>query len=552
MNLRNFHSGIASPLPPSDNRLLSRNLKNISLVSALTLVSRVLGLMRDSLIAAVFGTSALASAFTTAFTLPNLFRRLLGEGALTAAFVPTLHDELNKGQRAGAFLLLSQVATWLLVITSGIVLLSTGALLTATYMAHQGHVWGAQPETVARWLQAAELAIWLFPYLVLVCLAAALGAALQTLQRFLEPALSPIWLNLSILALLGGAVAFAWGDGDSGRMRWLCAGVLVGGTFQLLVPAIALTRLGWRPRFDLRMSPSVAAISRLMAPTIFGSAIYLVNMAVSRFIGLSLDDASATILNLASRLMELPIGLFAVAVTTVIFPLISRYAAQGDWANMAAAYGKGMRLILIMNIPAAAGLALLATPIVRILFERGEFSASDTALTMPVVAVYALGLPFFSFVNLLLRAFYAQKDTVTPVHAAFFSFVINLVLSLILMRRFGTVGLALAGNLAVAFQAVYLQVKLTRRRHELRFAPLAPDLFKILAATGLMSAAVFGAHHLSQSLMSSRTLHDLLRLGLVISVGVAVYGITLAWMKIEGSAELIRILRRRKDASPAA
>lgn len=550
--MRGLQSGIASPPSPSDNSLLSSNLKNISLVSALTMVSRVLGLMRDSLIAAVFGTSALASAFTTAFTLPNLFRRLLGEGALTAAFVPTLHDELGKRQHTGAFQLLSQVATWLLVITSGIVLLSIGALLAAIYLADQGHVWGARPETVARWLQAAELAIWLFPYLVLVCLAAALGAALQTLQRFLEPALSPIWLNLSILALLGGAVAFAWGDGDYGRMRWLCAGVLVGGVFQLLVPAVALVRLGWHPRFDLSMSPQVAAISRLMAPTIFGSAIYLVNMAVSRFIGLSLDDASATVLNLASRLMELPIGLFAVAVTTVIFPLISRYAAQGDWTNMAVAYGKGMRLILVMNIPAAAGLALLATPIVRVLFERGEFSASDTALTMPVVAIYALGLPFFSFVNLLLRAFYAQKDTLTPVHAAFFSFFINLGLSLLLMRRFGTIGLALAGNLAVVFQAVYLQMKLSRRRHELRFAPLTTDLLKILAATALMSVAVYGAHRISDPFMTSRTLHDLFRIGVVIVIGVVVYGIALTFMRIEGSADLIRLVRRRKDARPVA
>jgi len=548
----NPHSGIANAASPADKGLLSKNLKNIGLVSVLTMVSRVLGLMRDSLIAAVFGTSALASAFTTAFTLPNLFRRLLGEGALTAAFVPTLHEELGERQHAGAFQLLSQVFTWLLVATTGIVTLSIVVLLAATEAAQHSHGWGARPETVARWLLAAELAIWLFPYLILVCAAAALGAALQTLQRFLEPALSPIWLNLSILALLGAAVTFGWGDGDPGRMRWLCMGVLLGGVFQMLVPGVALMRLGWRPRFDLRLSPRVNAIARLMAPTLFGSAIYLVNMAVSRFIGLSLDDASATVLNLASRLMELPIGLFAVAVTTVIFPLISRYASLGDWTGMATAYGKGMRLILVMNIPAAAGLALLATPIVRLLFQRGEFSASDTALTMPVVAVYALGLPFFSFVNLLLRAFYAQKDTLTPVNAAFFSFLINLALSLLLMHRLGTIGLALAGNLAVVFQAVYLQHRLSRRRHELRFAPMAPDLLKILVATAIMSAAVYGAHHVSMRYLSTRTLHDVVRIGAIIAIGVTVYGFAIASMRIEGSTGLLRLLVRRREAPPSA
>ncbi len=530
---------------------MSKNLKNISLVSALTLVSRVLGLARDSLIAAVFGTSALASAFTTAFTLPNLFRRLLGEGALTAAFVPTLHDELKQSQREGAFRLLSQVSTWLLVVSTGIVSISVVSLVAVAQAARHGHFGGASPETIARWIQAAELAVWLFPYLVFVCLAAAFSAALQTLQRFLEPALSPIWLNLAILALLSSAVAWQWSDGDLGRMHWLCVAVLFGGVLQMLVPAITLMRMGWRPRLDLHLSPQVRAIARLMTPTLFGSAIYLVNMAVSRFIGLSLDDASATILNLASRLMELPIGLFAVAVTTVIFPLISRHAAQGDWTSMATDYRKGMRLILVMNIPAAAGLALLATPIVRLLFQRGAFSASDTAMTMPVVAVYALGLPFFSFVSLLLRAFYAQKDTLTPVHAALLSFAINIALSLLLMRNLGTVGLAIAGNLAVVVQAVYLQHRLSRRRAELGFVPLVPDLARILAATAVMSAVVYGAEHLSNGFIQAGAAGDLLRIVAVIAVGVAVYGATLWVLKIEGSAELVRLLRRARDDPPA-
>ncbi len=530
---------------------MSKNLKNISLVSALTLVSRVLGLARDSLIAAVFGTSALASAFTTAFTLPNLFRRLLGEGALTAAFVPTLHDEMNHSRREGAFRLVSQVSTWLLLLTAGIVSLSILILIVAAQLARHGHTGGASPETVARWILAAELAVWLFPYLIFVCLAAAFSAALQTLQRFLEPALSPIWLNLAILAMLGSAVTWRWGGGDLGRMHWLCVGVLIGGVLQMSVPAIALVRLGWRPRLDLQLSPQVRAIARLMVPMLFGSAIYLVNMSVSRFLGLSLDEASATVLNLASRLMELPIGLFAVAVTTVIFPLISRHAAQGDWASLATSYHKGMRLILVMTVPAAAGLALLGAPIVRLLFERGEFSASDTALTMPVVAVYALGLPFFSFVSLMLRAFYAQKDTLTPVRAALLSFVINLVLSLLLMQRLGTIGLALAGNLAVVAQAVYLQRRLSRRRPELRFAPLMPDLVKILGATALMSAAVLGAEQLSNRFLHARVLDDVLRIAGAIAVGVAVYGTTLWTLRIEGFADLMRLLRERRRGRSA-
>jgi len=515
------------------------------------MVSRVLGLVRDSLTAAVFGTSALASAFTTAYTLPNLFRRLLGEGALTAAFVPTLHEELNQRQREGAFRLVSQVASWLFVLTTGIVVFSIVALVVAAHLAREGLTGAADPAQVQRWILAAELSVWLFPYLIFVCLAAAFSAALQTMQRFLEPALSPIWLNYAIIAFLSGAVVFEWGNGDLGRMHWLCAGVLVGGALQTIVPGATLMRMVWKPRFDLHLSAQVRAIARLMAPTVFGSAIYLINMSVSRFIGLSLDDASATVLNLASRLMELPIGLFAVAVTTVVFPLISRFAAQGDWANMASAYRKGMRLILVLNIPAATGLGLLATPIVRLLFERGEFTANDTNLMTPVVAIYALGLPFFSFVSLMLRAFYAQKDTLTPVHAALFSFVVNLALSLALMRTLGTLGLALAGNLAVVAQAIYLQRKLSQRRPELGFAPFARDLGKILLATGAMALVVLGAQALSDRFMTTRSLDDLFRIVAIVALGVAVYGSVLWMLKIEGRADLIRLLARKRTASKA-
>jgi len=523
--------------------LVTKSLKNISIVSAVTMVSRVLGLIRDSLTAGVFGTSALASAFYTAFTLPNLFRRLLGEGALTAAFVPTLNDELTARQHSGAFALVSQVASWLFVVTSGVVALSMVALtLSPALVAHFGG-WGAAPDTIARWLQAAELAVWLFPYLIVVCLAAAFSAALQTLRHFLEPALSPVWLNCAMIGLLGLAVVTRPDAGELSHMRWLCAGVLLGGALQMLVPALALMRLGWRPRFDLTVNAQVRAIARLMAPTIFGSAIYLINLAISRLIGLSLDEASATLLNLATRLMELPIGVFAVAVTTVIFPLISRYAAQGDWVNLAGAYRQGMRLILVINIPAAAGLALLALPIIRVLFQRGAFTAEDTVRMAPVLAIYALGLPFLSFVNLALRAFYAQKDTTTPVRAALISFLVNLGLSLALMNSLGTLGLAVAGNVSIAIQAWFLQSRLVRKRHEFAFSHFAPDVARIVAATVLMGGAVYLAQRAIEQVAPPSLLRDAFGVAATIAVAVPLYGVLLWGFRLEGRDEVLTWLK---------
>ncbi len=516
---------------------MSKNLERIGLVAGTTMVSRVLGLIRDMLTAAVFGTTALASAFYTAFTLPNLFRRLLGEGALTAAFVPTLNEELARRQRAGAFELVSQVASWLLVVTVAVVAV---AMLVLGWGWWEGAATalGAAPETIARWRLGAELAVWLFPYMVFVCLAAAFSAALQTLERFLEPALSPIWLNLAMIAALAGGAWGGWAaDGDT-RVRLLCAGVLVGGFFQMAVPAAALMREGWRPRLDLRRSAQVRAIVALMGPTVVGSAVYLINMALLRLVGLSLNDAAVSLLNLATRLMELPIGVFAVAVSTVVFPLISRQAAQGDWAAFAASYRRGMRLILVVNIPAAAGLVLLAEPIIRLLFQRGAFHAADTGAMAPVLAVFAAGLPFFSFVNLVLRAFYARKDTRTPVRAALLSFVVNIGLGLLLMGPLSTVGLALASNLAVVVQAWFLQTRLARGDQALAFHHLWRDLLKIAAGVAAMAAAVWLGRLILEAWLPAARLRDIMLLATMIPVGAAVYGLVLWGLRLDGREEL--------------
>lgn len=513
------------------------------------MASRFLGLGRDMLVTAVFGVEALASAFYTAFTLPNLFRRLLAEGALTAAFVPTLNEELKARDRAGAFGLVNVVASWLFVVSGTVVVLSMAAILVASRFGNEAQQWGLAAQTARRWLEAADMAVILFPYLIFVCLASVFSAALQTLQRFLEPALSPIWLNLAMLTFLGGAAFGGWAHSDGERMLWLCGGALLGGFLQMVVPAGALISEGWRPRFDLSVTDQLRQIARLMGPTVFGSAIYLINMAVSRFVGLSLNESAVAILNLATRLMELPIGVFAVAISTVIFPLISRQAAAGDWQSMAGSYRKGMRLILVINVPAAAGLIVLATPIIRVLFQRGAFHPEDTMMMQPVLMVYALGLPFFSFVNIVLRAFYAQKDTRTPVHAALASFAVNLGLSLILMEPLGTIGLAIASNLAVVVQAVYLQCCLARMREGFGFHHVLRDLGKVIAASFVMGLAVAAGWRTWTHAVIGSKLTDIIGLVLLVGVGAAIYGI-MAWiLRIEGRGELVAVLTRLKGRS---
>lgn len=523
---------------------MGQALRNIGIVSGVTMLSRVLGLGRDMAVTAVFGASALASAFVTAFTMPNLFRRLLGEGALTAALVPTLQEETKRRGYTGALSLVNEVATWILLTT----LLITGVAMAGL----AAHGWwgprlveaGWAADTVARWTTGARLGLVLFPYLVMVCLAAVFSAALQTRDRFLEPALNPVWLNLSMIGLLVAGGYAAAGDPE-GRMNWLCAGVLLGGALQMAVPALALTRLGWRPRWAPAWSDGVRQIARLMGPTLFGSAIYLVNTTMSRLLGLSLDDAAATILNLSTRLMELPIGVFALAVSTVVFPKIAQHAAEGRLDLLAQDYRKGMRLILLVNVPAAAGLMVLARPITRVLFERGAFTAEDTARMAPVLAASALALPFLAFVSLALRAFYARKDTRTPVRAAWWSFVVNVAASLALMGWLGATGLALAATVAVLTQATFLQIHLAREHAGLRFGHLAGHLVKLTLASALMAAVVAAARWGWERGVGTAAWRDVAGLAACVGAGAAVF-FAAAWaLRVEGRDEAVALVRRK-------
>lgn len=520
---------------------MSKKLKHIGVVSLLTIVSRVLGLVRDSLTAAIFGAGILNSAFLTAYRLPNLFRRLLGEGSLTAAFLPTLQEELHGTGRPGAFALLNKVVSWLILVTGTVVVLAM--LLFSQSRRLTGYD--------EKWYLVADLTVILFPYLAFVCIAAALNATLNVFERFTEPALSPIWLNLAWILALGGA-GLHFAHTPLGEIHWLCAGVLVGGFLQMAVPAGVLMRDGWRPRLDFTLSPRVREIAALMAPGFFGSTIYQVNVYVAGVLAYAISDSAGTLLFYANRLMELPIGVFAIAVSTVVYPLIARHAVERKFTAMAEDYRKGIRLILVINVPAAAGLALLSEPIIRVLFQHGQFTPADTRAMAPLLALFAVGMPFFSVVNLTVRAFYAVKDTTTPVRVAVVDFVVNLALSLSLMRWLGAAGLVLASTTAIIVQTVLLKRALTRKLPEMKFSPLWPSVGKVVAATLAMSLLVGGGWRWLQGAGYGAHLRDGLALGGLIPLGMAVYAGALWALKIEGREEISEIFCRafRGNAKP--
>ncbi len=519
---------------------MSKHLKNIGVISGLTLVSRFLGLFRDYLQLAIFGTGELLSAFVTANVFPNLFRRLLAEGSLTAAFVPVLQEELHHNGKSGAFALLSRVTSWLVVASGGLAVI-------AMVVFSQSRLVPGLPD---RWYIGADLAVILFPYLALISLAAAFCAALNVLGRFAEPAFNPIWLNLAIIASLGIA-GLHFANTEIARIHWLCAGWLIGGFLQMAVPAGVLISEGWRPRLDLGLSPRVREIAALMTPGIVGLSIYQINFAVSRLLAFSLDNASATYLYSVNRLVEVPQGVFAVAVSTVVYQLIARHAVKGDHAALAEDFRKGIRFILIINVPAAAGLALLSRPIVRLCFEHGKVTGADARHMGVLLALMVISIPFFSVVGLAVRTFYAIKDTKTPVKIAGVDFLINIAVTVFLVfgLGLGVVGIAIASTTAIIAQTVLLAVALTRKFPELGLKRLVPSLAKVLAGTGLMALAVGAGWHFVGLLPLTQRLQDALGIVGLIPAGVAVYAAVILLLRIEGREELAALLRRFRSGA---
>ncbi len=512
---------------------MSKSLKSIGVISFLTVVSRVLALVRDSLAFAIFGSGWLYAAFTTAFILPNLFRRLLAEGSMTAAFVPTLQEELHAGGREGTFRLLSKVASWLVIITGSLVVVAAVVFSNSRLVA--GHE--------QKWYVAADLVVILFPYLALISLAAACSATLNVLGHFVEPALSPIWLNLAMIATLAGAGLHFAGT-PVGEIHWLCAGVLAGGFLQMAVPAGVLVSMGWRPTFDLGLSPRVREIALLMTPGIFGTAIYQINFSVSRLLAFSVDDPSAVYLYTVNRLMEFPIGVFAVAISTVVYPLIAAHAVKKDFRAMSVDFQKGIRLILVINVPAAAGLAVLSGPIVRLIYLHGNATLADAHRMALLLSIMVIGLPFFSVVNLTVRAFYAVKDTRTPVRVALVDFLINIAVSLVLIHWLGIVGIVIASTTAIMAQTFLLGRALVRRLPEMHLAPLFPSFAKVLGATAAMALAVGGGLLALRAAGLGPRAADTAAVALLVPAGMGAYGLALWLLRIEGREELQAMLVR--------
>jgi putative peptidoglycan lipid II flippase len=425
-----------------------------AVVSAATLASRVLGFLRDLLIARLFGAGVATDAFFVAFRLPNLLRRLVAEGAISSAFIPVFTEYVTTRSRADTLRMLRAVSGAMLLLLGAVTLLGVlGAPWIVRLMAPG---FFANPAVGDLTVRLARL---MFPYLFLVGLAALVMGVLNAHRHFLLPALSPVALNVGIII---GAVVLAPRLPEP--VVGLGLGVLLGGVgqFVLQLPWLGVRGLLVVPRIAFR-HPAVRRVLALMAPVIVGQSAGHVGTVINTIIASFLAKGSVSYLYYADRLIEFPLGVFAVAIATAVLPTLSEQAARRDERALRETLSFSLRLATFVSMPAAVGLFALSEPIVRVLYERGRFGPAETAGTAAAVAMYALGIVGSTTAKISTQAFFALGDTRTPVKVSVGAMAFNCVLAATLAGPLGHAGLALALAAATTANAVVLTILLRRR-----------------------------------------------------------------------------------------
>ncbi|MDA2913098.1 murein biosynthesis integral membrane protein MurJ [Acidobacteriia bacterium AH_259_A11_L15] len=517
-------------------------LRSTRVVTFFTLLSRFFGYARDLAIAMLLGTSRAGDAFVIAFRIPNLLRRLMAEGAMTGAFIPVFTSYRTERTEAESWDLARRMFWTLATVLAGVTVLG---VIFAPQLVRLFTLFSREPE---QWSLAVDLTRITFPYCVLVALTALAGAALNTVRVFGLPASVPIFLNIAIIT---AAVAAWWGDMADPAIA-LALGVVLGGLLQLLVQLPALLRRGMRFGFRLGFGHAgVRRVARLMLPAVAGVGVYQINVLVSTIFA-SQGEGWIAALYYADRLMEVALGAYAISVATVVLPVMSQQAADKKFDEMRGTLEFSLRNVAFIVVPAAVGLILLREPLVRMLFQHRAFGSTSTELTAWALLFYALGLPAFSAVRLLVQGFYATQDTATPVRVAAVALVANVVLCFLLVGPLRHGGLALATSLASYLNFLILYIIFRRRLGAVNEAHLAFSVGRALAAAAGMGALVW-LLRTEWSWMSAPGLAQLLPACLAtVAAGMASY-LALAWLlRAEELGEVYTLVtgRRMKQGIP--
>jgi putative peptidoglycan lipid II flippase len=525
-----------------------------------TLASRVLGLVRDMATASLLGLGeeGVMDAFVIAFRIPNLLRRIFGEGALAASFLPVFSAEFEREPRR-AWQLLSALFAWLAIVLLAVVLLGE-VLCAMLWWLDEGA--GAAP--------LLGLLSAMLPYVALVCLSAQASAALQALYHFKLPALAPLVLNACWLAAAWGVAPYFSPD-KLAQAYVIAAAVLISGVLQFAIQLPALRKAGFR--FEYNWSQCRDAfwqVGRSMLPITLGMAVTQLNTLLDSLIawGLSaeggasqtiwwLGDAvgypmqtgAAAAIYYGERFYQLPVGMLGVAIATVIYPLLSRHAARHEKHLIGADLTLALRLVWFTALPAGVGIMLVAQPLTRLLFERGEFTAEDAARAARMIAAYASGVWAYSAIPVLVRGYYAVGNRATPARLGVVAVGVNLTLNLTLIWPLAEVGLAAATSIAAAVQVVLLAATFSRTASRLAWNELGPTLAKSAIAVLAMVLAVAGVEYFYPARLEANRMRQAMQVSLLISAGVAAY-VSTAWLL--GMSELrLLLIRPKPTVDPA-
>ena len=513
-------------------------LGRIFTVGGYTLLSRLTGFARDIMLAAILGAGPVADAFFVALRLPNHFRAIFAEGAFNAAFVP-LFARAHEGEGPEAARRFAEEA--LAVMTT--------VLLVVVLLAQLAMPWlvrGLAPGfevTGERYGLAVELSRITFPYLMFISLAALFSGVLNSIGRFAAAAFAPIILNLVLITAL--LLASLHPATPAHQLAW---GVFVAGILQLAWVALAARRNGMGLRLRVpRITARLKRLFRLMLPGAVGSGVYQINLVIDTLFASTLPVGAVSYLFYADRLNQLPLGIIGVAIGTVILPLLSRQLRGGQHGAASHTQNRALEMGLLLTLPAAAALIVLAPSIIGVLFERGAFGPDDTAATASALMAFSLGLPAYVLIKVLVPAYFAREDTATPVKIAAVCLLANVGLILALIGPLAHVGIALATAIANALNMVLLALILRRRGHLRLDAAFKRTLPRIILATAGMTAVLIAGDRLSESIDPA------IGLGLTIVLGAAVYATLAIVAGAVDVADLKRQLtRRRAPVEPGA
>jgi putative peptidoglycan lipid II flippase len=522
------------------------------IVAAMTLASRILGMLRDMVIAFVFGAGFATDAFFVAFKIPNLLRRLVAEGSLATAFVPLFSDELAKSHE-DALLALRQVATFTFLLT--VCLTIIGMFFAAELTAFFAPGFIANPE---KFELARKLLVVMFPYVVLVSTLALASGVLNTLGVFAWPAAAPAILNV---CLIGAVLIF--GDSFEPKVMVLAYGVLLGGVCALVPQIVSLKNFGFSIRFsNPSAAPVVRKLGRLMLPSVVSASVYQLMVFINTVLASLLQEGSVSWLYYADRLFQFPLGVFSIAVGTALLPALSRAAANDDQNEFVSNLKRAFSWVSYITIPASVGLILLARPLASSIYFRGSFSENDLLQTSAALCAFAVGLWSISCHTILVRCYLAKKNTSLPALVACLSIGINFVLALCLMGppldgetsnasslilaiqsylptyHFGHLGLALSGSLASFFNFYILLVLLRKVSVSLPLRSILRDAISSIIASIIMGLVLI-------NLPTFSSVHIVLTLLLKVILGVITYLSITNLLRIPAALELLSLVKQQ-------